>query len=812
MANEMYDMTELQEKAFQILQSKGTTAGEDGGGSSKGGNHSNDLGPPDLGLVGLAAPNYEEVVSAISQVTDVAAVTQTASESGATDLGSSLRGLTVTKYEEVGSDAEIVVMEDAQEQPLQAPLTSLPQPQVLTSQTQNEQGAKPTIDSEEIAKLVEVATKVDKDPTESDAPPPQELPVQKADLTPALSFEGQEGTVETPPVAKRGPARFVSTIEEARKVIEAHEILTGTKYVLWRGLSGFGTATPKAKGRRIMWQEMKNSNNQMRHGIENDGTPFMVCGEIIYDCVHGSDQHKSWKTLYSKRQKEMEEKGTPVKTRKRISMSKKVGCPAKIYLKEVIKFPEYTPTKLSNFRTKSASKKLRTDLLEGVNVNYERRIYVSLPTLEDHKFHLIGGNMAEVSQVTYRAPINIAVVKYWGKRNTALNLPLNSSLSVTLGMDQLCAKTTIAVSKNFNEDKFWLNGKKQDIRKDERTQRCLKEIRKMTKKRKGSKDKDCLSKQHVHICSENNFPTAAGLASSAAGYACLTAALSKLLGASGELSHIARQGSGSACRSMYGGFVKWNRGENEDGLDSIGLQVAPENHWPELRILILIVNDQKKKVSSTEGMQRSAATSELLWYRAAYVVPMRIEEMEKAILEKDFDKFAELTMKESSQLHAVCLDTYPSIEPPYLNETSHQIMELITTLNEASGRIKAAFTFDAGPNAFVFTTEEFIGEVASLVESQFKPEGTDGENFMRGLAIDGTEKMAVDENVTAEINRRNLTCVKGAIKYAICTKCGSDPQELPFSESLLNPFGLPIENQNLCENTQDLMLMASATV
>lgn len=95
---------------------------------------------------------------------------------------------------------------------------------------------------------------------------------------------------------------------------------------------------------------------------------------------------------------------------------------------------------------------------------------------------------------------------------------------------------------------------------------------------------------HIHICSENNFPTAAGLASSAAGYACLAAALAKLYKIDGEISDIARSGSGSACRSIYGGFVRWHMGENPQGTDSIARQIAPANHWPEMRILVLVVS------------------------------------------------------------------------------------------------------------------------------------------------------------------------------------------------------------------------------
>jgi diphosphomevalonate decarboxylase len=126
-----------------------------------------------------------------------------------------------------------------------------------------------------------------------------------------------------------------------------------------------------------------------------------------------------------------------------------------------------------------------------------------------------------VKRVTCTAPVNIAAIKYWGKRNEQLILPLNSSLSVTLHQSELRTKTTIALSTNFADDKIWINGKEDDIN-NVRIQRCLHEIRRLAAMQSSSPDNQLYMNSHVHICSENNFPTAAGLASSAAGYACLS--------------------------------------------------------------------------------------------------------------------------------------------------------------------------------------------------------------------------------------------------------------------------------------------------
>jgi len=389
-----------------------------------------------------------------------------------------------------------------------------------------------------------------------------------------------------------------------------------------------------------------------------------------------------------------------------------------------------------------------------------------------------------VQMVTCQGPVNIAVIKYWGKRDEELILPLNSSLSVTLGMDELHSTTTVAASRNFSEDCLWLNGRKHDIAKMPRIEKCLSKIRELCQSdqqnTRWSELKDC----HLHICSQNNFPTAAGLASSAAGYSCLVFALSRLFQVNGELSRIARQGSGSACRSMYGGFVEWEKGEMDDGSDSIAKQIASQEHWIGLRVLILVVNEHKKGTSSTEGMRRSVETSELLQLRAELCVPQRMETMKKAVLERDFKSFAETTMKESNQLHAVCQDTFPPITPPYMNQTSHRVVQLVTEYNSFYGEPKVAYTFDAGPNACLFLLENEIPEVLALIKYFFPPDTESG--FVKGIGIhsQGTLPESLLESISIEPSH-------GAVKYVISTKVGSGPCELGQEYSLLDEDGLP---------------------
>ncbi|KAM3261154.1 hypothetical protein ACQJBY_052046 [Aegilops geniculata] len=156
-----------------------------------------------------------------------------------------------------------------------------------------------------------------------------------------------------------------------------------------------------------------------------------------------------------------------------------------------------------------------------------------------------------VLMATGRSPTNIAVIKYWGKRDEALILPVNDSISVTLDPDHLSATTTVAASPSFPSDRMWLNGKEIAL-SGGRFQSCLREIRKRARdvedEKKGIKiKKEDWEKLHVHIASYNNFPTAAGLASSAAGLACLVFTLGKLMNVNedyGELSSIASAGRG----------------------------------------------------------------------------------------------------------------------------------------------------------------------------------------------------------------------------------------------------------------------------
>ncbi|KAJ2882931.1 diphosphomevalonate decarboxylase, partial [Coemansia aciculifera] len=329
--------------------------------------------------------------------------------------------------------------------------------------------------------------------------------------------------------------------------------------------------------------------------------------------------------------------------------------------------------------------------------------------------------MSETFEATVTAPVNIAVIKYWGKRDSALILPTNSSLSVTLSQDHLSTRTTIRASASFDKDRLWLNGVEEDIASSKRLVNCITTARKLRAALEQDDDKAApLSKWSLHVCSENNFPTAAGLASSASGYAALVSALGALFELSqstSELSRVARVGSGSACRSMFGGFVAWQAGVSDDGHDSLAVQVAGRQHWPELQALVLVASDKKKAISSTAGMQTTVETSALFAERVRSVVPKRMEAMQRAIAERDFGAFGEITMRDSNQFHAVCLDTFPPIS--YMNDVSRSVVSLVHAFNAARNRVAAAYTFDAGPNAVIYALSDDMRDLVELVTHCF---------------------------------------------------------------------------------------------
>lgn len=404
---------------------------------------------------------------------------------------------------------------------------------------------------------------------------------------------------------------------------------------------------------------------------------------------------------------------------------------------------------------------------------------------------------------TFTAPTNIAVIKYWGKDNVKLNTPMNSSASLTLDQTDLHTITTIAASKDFEKDQLFLNGKEVEI--NGRGVTCIREIRRIAGDRVDPATGEVIVKKEdwpqykLRISSVNTFPTGAGLASSAAGLACMVTTLAALFNAQeeypGQLTAIARQGSGSASRSMFGGFAKWIKGEKEDATDSIAVQIADENFWPEIRAVVLVVSDKEKDTSSTSGMETSRLTSLLLQHRASHIVQQRLDEIEQAYLNKDFETFGRITMQDSNQFHAVCLDTYPPIF--YMNDVSKSIIKLVHAFNEQMGKVAAAYTFDAGPNAVIYTLDEHVDALMAMVTAFYPAPGASSDYCNRPDIYDSAAQRQNELLGPATMTRLHATGrvpKAGDVKYVFVTKSGPGPIRQPLTESLLDPAtGNPVE-------------------
>ncbi len=319
------------------------------------------------------------------------------------------------------------------------------------------------------------------------------------------------------------------------------------------------------------------------------------------------------------------------------------------------------------------------------------------------------------------APTNIAIVKYWGKNPAFENLLLPTKSSLSFTVKDLYTKTTVTAKKGSGQIDFTLNKKKilQSMKEYEYVEEFL---------RKVSQFFPFILKYDYKIISENNFPTAAGFASSASGFAALIKALAgelkefeNLRSDDRQLSALARLGSGSATRSIpsKGGFVIWHRGLDYTEKVKIS-QIDAHNcsyaetlfepsHWPELVIIYAKVGKEEKKIKSRAGMRTSIDTNPLYGGWVKYEEEEMNNQVIEAMKAKNFPKLAELIMKASNNLHQICLGTYPPII--YLTQKSMEIIDAISELNKNG--IKAAYTFDAGPNPVIFCIAKNKDEVMS---------------------------------------------------------------------------------------------------
>lgn len=297
---------------------------------------------------------------------------------------------------------------------------------------------------------------------------------------------------------------------------------------------------------------------------------------------------------------------------------------------------------------------------------------------------------------TAEAHPNIALVKYWGKRDEALNLPCVGSLSITL--DRIRTRTQVTFVAGAGADGVQLNGKTSE---SARVGAGLDLLR------------ACAGVDwRAEVVSDNNFPTAAGLASSASGFAALMLAGAQALGLAlppGELSALARRCSGSAARSIFGGFVEWARGERADGRDSIAHPLLDRAEWP-LAVAIAVTSVAAKSVSSTVGMRRTAATSP---FQGAWVATQEADlaAARAAVAAHDFARLAEVSEHSCLKMHALALAARPGLI--YWNGATVACMHRVRELRGQG--MPAFFTVDAGPQVKAVCLPEALPAVAAAL-------------------------------------------------------------------------------------------------
>ncbi|GEL75327.1 diphosphomevalonate decarboxylase [Myxococcus virescens] len=290
-------------------------------------------------------------------------------------------------------------------------------------------------------------------------------------------------------------------------------------------------------------------------------------------------------------------------------------------------------------------------------------------------------------KATALAHPNIALVKYWGKRDDALILPHQSSLSLTLSP----LSVTTTVEFGAASDQVELNGHTAKGSERDRVLRLLELVRTQAKADLGP----------AKVVSRGDFPMAAGLASSAAGFAALAVAGRAAAGLPSEpraASILARMGSGSACRSVQGGFCEWQRGERPDGEDSFAVQRFDAAHWPDLRMVVAILDRGEKEVKSRDGMKLTVDTSP---YYPAWVKDAEVEvvQVREHIAKRDLQALGELCERNAWRMHATSF----AANPP-LSYMSPGTLALIQHLKEQRKKgIPVWFTLDAGPNPVLLT-------------------------------------------------------------------------------------------------------------
>jgi len=312
---------------------------------------------------------------------------------------------------------------------------------------------------------------------------------------------------------------------------------------------------------------------------------------------------------------------------------------------------------------------------------------------------------SRMREVVATANANVALAKYWGKRDHALNLPYTGSLSITLSGLTTTARATFISGQS--EDRIVLEGLEADEAEARRFRGFLDLIRSTAG-----------IQARAEVAIKSNFPVAAGLASSASTFAALTVAATRAAGlslSSEHLSLLARRGSGSAARSIHGGYVEWLAGEASDGSDSKAVQVAQPDYWS-IGVVIAVTDEGRKRVGSRAGMEHVVKHSPFFpqWLESH---DADLEAIRQAIQDRDLKRVGETAEHNCLKMHAISMAARPSIL--YWRPATVAVIQRVAELRHQG--IEAYFTIDAGPQVKVLCLQhqralvaEEIGRVAGV--------------------------------------------------------------------------------------------------
>lgn len=301
---------------------------------------------------------------------------------------------------------------------------------------------------------------------------------------------------------------------------------------------------------------------------------------------------------------------------------------------------------------------------------------------------------------TAKAYPNIALIKYWGKRDEAMMLPMTGSLSLTLNVHP--TTTTVTVDSALTADRFTLNGVAMDAAGTRKVSAFLDIVRQMAG-----------SKHFANVVSHNDGPTAAGLASSASGFAALAAAAAHAYGlqlTERNLSRLARRGSGSASRSVFGGLAIWHAGTDDASSYAEPISAGKLN----LAMVMAVIDAGQKSISSREAMQRTVQTSP---FYAAWVEQNQkdLVAMQQAIAAADFTRMGELTESNALRMHATMLGAVPPVR--YMAAATMHVLDEVQAMRQQG--LPAYATMDAGPNVKVLCQAQDAPAVADRLNALF---------------------------------------------------------------------------------------------